>query len=171
MTNDRHLTFAVAGELCALPLASLREVVAGYSVAELPHLPAPWSGVATVRDEVVPLVALGRLLGYEAGPRGPTTRALLLCVDGALVGLEVDEVRRVVEVPATSLHPLPELGRGAQSDFVRAASELPDGRLLLHLEVTALFDATLRQSLAELRPRLGAAPPGAAAPEAGARGD
>ncbi|MCC6525362.1 MAG: chemotaxis protein CheW [Polyangiaceae bacterium] len=171
MTDDRHLAFTVAGEACALPLASLCEVVADYAVAQPPGLPAPWHGVATMRDEVVPLVALGRLLGFDAGPRRPTTRALIVRVDGALVGLEVDEVRRVVAVPAASLRPLPELGRGARSGSVRAASELPDGRLMLHLEPTALFDATLRRSLAELRRQLAAARPVSAGARASAADD
>ena len=84
------LTFRIADRRLAVDPARVAEVVRRPVVTRVPHAPPGLSGVASVRGRVVPVVALGRLLGL-AETTGSLERLIIL--DGAHpVGLAVDEV-------------------------------------------------------------------------------
>jgi purine-binding chemotaxis protein CheW len=84
------LTFRVADRRLAVDPARVAEVVRRPLITRVPHAPPGLSGVASVRGRIVPVIALGRLLGL-AETAGALERLIVL--EGALpVGLVVDEV-------------------------------------------------------------------------------
>lgn len=98
---------------------------------------APAAGVAILRGEVAPVVALRALLGVEPA-RTPEPRLVTLWCAGRRLGLLVDEVRGVRELPEGALAPLPtlvEIGAGALFEGMTASG---DGLLLLFDAVRVL---------------------------------
>jgi purine-binding chemotaxis protein CheW len=84
------LTFRVADRHLAVDPARVAEVVRHPVVTRVPHAPPGLSGVASVRGRIVPVVALGRLMGLA---ETTASRERLIILDGAHpVGLAVDEV-------------------------------------------------------------------------------
>lgn len=71
-----HLLIEISQRQVAVPLGSLVEVVDVPAVSELPLAPDWLSGATNLRGRVVPVVNLGRLLGWETGT--PGQRALVL---------------------------------------------------------------------------------------------
>jgi chemotaxis signal transduction protein len=67
----QFVVFRAAGELYALPLEAVREVVDSAPRRGLPSPPAPWVvGVASVRGELMPVVDLALRMGHPAAPPG-----------------------------------------------------------------------------------------------------
>jgi chemotaxis protein histidine kinase CheA len=91
------------------------------------------SGEAVVvRDEVLPLMHLGELLGGEQSRADPLIVAVIQQGDGR-VGLAVDRVAESLQAPVQAASPLLAGLAGLRGSVLQA-----DGRILLLLDLRAL---------------------------------
>jgi chemotaxis protein histidine kinase CheA len=91
------------------------------------------SGEAVVvRDEVLPLMHLGELLGGEQSRADPLIVAVIQQADGR-VGLAVDRVAESLQAPVQAASPLLAGLAGLRGSVLQA-----DGRILLLLDLRAL---------------------------------
>jgi len=67
------LTFALAGERCAIAAEDVREVLRAALPARLPKAPDVVAGVLNVRGELVPLLDIRGRFGLPAARSCPTT--------------------------------------------------------------------------------------------------
>jgi chemotaxis signal transduction protein len=78
----------------------------------------------------VPVIDAARLLGEGESQPG---RLVTLKINGRLVALAVDEVVRIVSIPAEQLQHLPPLLANARRDMISALGSL-DNQLLIQLQ-------------------------------------
>jgi purine-binding chemotaxis protein CheW len=107
----RLVTFELAGQEFALPLAEVREIIpAPDSAAAALRSEAVMLGVAAYRDTLLPLVSLVSLVGLAADPRPRDGRRVLVMAFGAaLAGLLVDRVLAIVAADPALIEPTPPL--------------------------------------------------------------
>lgn len=85
------LTFATAGRVLGVPLASVDGLEPLGTVVQLPAAPPHVRGITTRHGRLLPVLDLPRLLGEPDGPRA-AERWLVIVRAGALVaGFAVDE--------------------------------------------------------------------------------
>ena len=131
-TTEQLVVFRAAGELYALPVADVREVLPHGPWRRLPSAARPWVvGVVAVRGAFLPVVDLATRLGL---PGGDDEGALLVVLagDGSAV-VPVEKVDRLATVDAGALSPAP----GYAGDAAVAVAEL-DGVLVVVLRAGAL---------------------------------
>jgi len=87
----RVVVCRIGSERFALPVASVRAVVALPPVARIPGAPTAVSGLVNVRGTLVTTVSGARLLSRSVGTAAPEWLVVLAMLGGR-VGLEVDEV-------------------------------------------------------------------------------
>jgi two-component system chemotaxis sensor kinase CheA len=147
------LTVAAAGQIYAIPQASLLELVA---------LEADGAAVETVGDaevyrlrgQLLPLVRLDQVLGQPAPANQPAVVAVLES-DGRRFGLVIDDVMATEEIV---VKPLGALLKGVDALGVfSGATIIGDGRVALILDVQTIARRALRDTTAH-RPSV-AAPP------------
>ena len=105
------LVFALAGELHAAAVREIREILRPPPLTRVPRAPTGVLGVVSVRGRLVTVVDPRRALGLDApAPTGRSRVVLVETDDGEVIGVYVDEVRRVdrlaegdIEPPAASL--------------------------------------------------------------------
>jgi purine-binding chemotaxis protein CheW len=135
------LTFTVAGEEYAIRVQHVREVVEALPVTRVPSTPAVIRGVVNLRGNVVPLVDLGERFGVGALPGGKRSCIVVAEVresDGvALVGLLVDAVNRVLEIPASEVAPPPPFGTRLRADLVEGVVRI-DAKLVLIVDAPSV---------------------------------
>jgi two-component system chemotaxis sensor kinase CheA len=125
----RVAVLCVGEERFGAPLEAIREVVRIPRAA----IAAVRSGEAVVvRDEVIPLMHLGELLGGEKSRADPLVVAVVQQADGR-VGLAVDRVAESLEAPVQAASPLLAGLPGVMGSVLQA-----DGRILLLFDVRAL---------------------------------
>jgi purine-binding chemotaxis protein CheW len=95
--DNQYVTFSVAGELFAVPMAPMQEIIRMPAVAQLPLAPATLEGLANLRGRVLPIINLRRLFGCEARAHDDATRALVIRL-GQPLGFVVDRVASVISV-------------------------------------------------------------------------
>ncbi|MBJ6127018.1 chemotaxis protein CheW [Microvirga splendida] len=126
--------FALAGQDFALPLASVREVVAlPEGVAVVPQTDSVMLGVTSLRGHLLPLVSLRALLGLRAGGQdGDRSRVVVARIGHALVGLAVDAMKEILRLPDSAIDPVPAiLTRGSAEAQIQGICRLEGGRRLV----------------------------------------
>lgn len=139
--------FELAGDLYALDVAQLREVVRWHPVTPLPRAPALIEGVLDLRGAIVPVVDLGKLLRGAPMRSGPRARIVIVEVDGLVVGLAVDAATEVIEVDSTALCDPPALAAHAGYDAARAVVRRPGAPPILVVALEHVLECVYRSAL------------------------
>lgn len=121
----------IEGELLALPVRQVQEILRVGDLTRVPHAPYPVRGVTNMRGYVLPVVDLRIRLGLEPVEPGPRHRIVVISSRGRLVGLLVDEVEHVVQVDRLAIEPPPEDVVTDRSYYLAGVFRHDEGLLIL----------------------------------------
>jgi purine-binding chemotaxis protein CheW len=109
------LTFRVAEEVFALPASMVREVTRLPRLTRVPYSPECLLGVGNLRGSVLPVVALGALVGLPISPSG----RVIVLAQADPVGIFVDSISAVSnEAPGGVAASLLDLGPLLEKAFI-----------------------------------------------------
>jgi len=93
-TNEvRLLVFRLRDTYFAVDVLNIREIIKQNRIISIPNAPEAIEGVFKLRDEVIPLVGLGRYLGFEKQEAESGVGAIVIVnISGVKCGLLVDAV-------------------------------------------------------------------------------
>jgi purine-binding chemotaxis protein CheW len=157
----QYLTFQVTGELFAMEISSIKEIVEFRDPTEVPLMPDFLRGVINLRGRVVPVIDLAARFGR---PRTTTSRRsciVILEVRHQLgqhdIGVVVDAVQAVLEIPDADVEPAPSFGTNLRADFISGMGKVGE-RLAIVLEVSKVLSLDELSSLGGIDPSAAAAP-------------
>lgn len=118
----QYVTLGIAGEVLAVPVDTVREILENRTVSRLPHAPDYLLGMLDVRGQGVPVIDLRLKLGFPTAPDTENTRIIVLTVtvdDRVLtLGLKTDRVFEVTVLDDTALEPPPDIGVRWSSNLI-----------------------------------------------------
>lgn len=133
-----YLSFDLAGDVYAVELAGIREIVSPPPITEVPRAPHYVVGVCSVRGLLVTVVDTRRRMRLAERPSTRLTRILLATIDdGEVIGLIVDEVHQVVRLREHEIELSAAVLGGDTSDHVQGIGR-PNGELIVLLDLTSL---------------------------------
>lgn len=136
MANElRLITFRVGPETFVLDIMALRQIVTYTGVTTVPTAPSFVEGIIVLRNEVIPIIDLRERLYPERSDRAEQPLVLILHTAAGVIGLKVDEVRRIVTLSPDTFLPPPPLIRGIRGELLIAV--VPHGEdvyLLIDVE-------------------------------------
>ena len=148
---NQYLTFSVSGENLAMSIEAVKEIIETPQVTRVPMTPEYIRGVINLRGNVVPVIDLGARLGR--GPLTLTKRSCIVLVevqaggDGHVLGMLVDEVRNILDIPRRDVKPAPEFGSEIRTDFIAAMGRIDD----VFVIILSIDHVLSMQELAALR--------------------
>ena len=135
---NQYLTFLLSGEMYAVGILSVMEIIEYGNLTEIPMVPAFIRGVINLRGAVVPVVDLAARFGHARSEVGKRSCIVIveLRQDGRRhdFGILVDAVSEVLEIPAGDIEPPPSLGAGVRADFIAGMGKLA-GRFVILLDI------------------------------------
>ncbi len=153
----QFLTFSLASEMFAVPINHIKEIIEFGQPTEVPMLPAFIRGVINLRGAVVPVIDLNARFGRDASTVSRRSCIVIVDVpaeDGAQnIGIMVDAVSEVLEIPASEIEPAPSFGSRIRSDFLQGMGKV-DGRFVMILSLGHVLSV---DELAQLGEAAGAA--------------
>jgi purine-binding chemotaxis protein CheW len=146
----KYLTFALADEEYGLPVLRVREIIKMMDITEVPQVPPHIKGVLNLRGKVIPVIDLRLKFGFAPGD--VTSRTCIIVVDVALaagrvmMGVIVDHVSEVLNIPADEIEQTPEFGDRVCTDYIKGMAKVKGTvKILLDLDrVLGTDDAALR---------------------------
>lgn len=157
----QYLTFMLGGGTFAVGILRIKEIIEYGELTAVPRMPDFIRGVINLRGAVVPVVDLAVRFGGAA--TAPTRRTCIVIVeiedeDGQqVIGVIVDAVNEVLEIPADQVEPAPAFGASIRTDFILGMGKV-DGRFIIILDVKQVLSMDEMSALVDF-----AAPPMAVA--------
>ncbi|MFM2119146.1 MAG: hypothetical protein RL722_614 [Pseudomonadota bacterium] len=133
---QQYLTFLLGGEAYAMDILRIKEIIWYGGVTEVPMMPACIRGVINLRGAVVPVMDLSTRFGRSSTPRSKSTCVVIIESDHGgdrlKMGVVVDAVQAVLEIPASEIEPAPSFGSKIRSDFIAGIGKV-NGRFVIVL--------------------------------------
>ncbi|MEY4766286.1 MAG: hypothetical protein RI907_2959 [Pseudomonadota bacterium] len=122
--DNQFVSFAVAGEMFAVPMAPVQEIIRVPEVAQLPLAPAVLDGLANLRGRVLPIINLRRLFACEDREHDDATRALVINL-GTSLGFVVDRVASVLNVDPSEIESASSIQSIVSADYLTGVIKRP----------------------------------------------
>ncbi|WP_462116057.1 chemotaxis protein CheW [Lysobacter xanthus] len=152
-TDLQYLTFALAEEMFAIDIRGIKEIIEYGGLTTVPMMPAFIRGVINLRGAVVPVIDLSVRFGRAPTVLGRRTCIVIIEVANDTgwqdVGVVVDAVSEVVEIPAGSIEPPPSFGARIRTEFISGMGLL-DGGFVILLDVQRVLSVEEMTGLADL---------------------
>lgn len=136
--QQQYLTFLLGEEMFAIGILAIREIIEYGYLTEVPMTPPFIRGVINLRGAVVPVVDLTVRFGRE--PRETTKRTCIVIVEVTSetgrheMGIVVDAVSEVLEIPRADVEPPPEFGARIRIDFISGMGKV-NGNFVVLLDM------------------------------------
>lgn len=134
------VTFELFGEIFALPILDVREIIRMTAITPVPQAPNFVEGVINLRGQIIPVVDLRKRFAMNAEPLSDDTRIIVVELgNGVVMGLIVDAVREVERIPTDTIAPPPALVAGSiGSEYIKGISNHED-KMIVHIDMRKVF--------------------------------
>ncbi|MFP4070882.1 MAG: chemotaxis protein CheW [Desulfovibrionales bacterium] len=142
--TGQYLSYVLAGELYALDIGRVREVLEMPGITRVPRMPSYMRGIINLRGNAVPVVDLREKFGLGVTERTVDTCIIIVEVsmhgEDLVIGALADSVREVFELTGENIVPPPKMGTGIDTAFLTGMGKV-DERFIMILDVDRIFSA------------------------------
>ncbi len=130
-TVTEVLIFNLNGTKCGIEVPQIKEIIRTERITVIPNTPDFIEGVINLRGQIITIINLRKRLGMEAKGTDSSTYTVILEGKWGTVGLIVDDVSEVAEIPAEDVTAIPSIER---EKFFKGVGKLPDESLVLLID-------------------------------------
>ncbi len=113
----QFVTFITGGEVFAVDMAPVQEIIRVPEVMRVPLAPRALDGLANLRGKVLPIISLRRMFGFAEQEHDDATRAVIVDV-GQPLGFVVDRVASVVGVEPSKIEGVSAIGSTVDTELL-----------------------------------------------------
>lgn len=141
--EQQYLTFLLSGEMFALAILNIKEIIEYGNITEVPMMPDFIRGVINLRGSVVPVVDLSARFGRNKTEVSRRTCIVIIEVKSSDetkqdVGVMVDSVSEVLEIPRSEIEPPPAFGAKIRVDFIHGMGKV-SGKFVIILDANKVL--------------------------------
>lgn len=161
-SNETHqyLTFTLHGEMFAVGILNVKEIIEYGTLTEIPMMPPFIRGVINLRGRVVPVIDLAARFGGKPSEIGKRSCIVIVEVvagdDQRELGIIVDTVSEVLEILPAEIEPPPSFGAKIRADFIAGMGKV-EGKFVIILKIERALSSDDLATLAAIGE--GPAPP------------
>ncbi|MBD1401592.1 chemotaxis protein CheW [Pelovirga terrestris] len=144
--KDKYLTFHLAGENYGIDICYVIEIIGIQSITEVPDMPAFIRGVINLRGKVIPVMDVRARFKLPARDYDDRTCIIVINVDSTEVGLVVDEVSEVADIPESHVEPAPRTSKNSDNSYIQGMGKM-NNRVIILLDVHKLLFSNEMQRL------------------------
>lgn len=148
---QQYLTFMLGGEIFAIGILSIKEIIEYGQLTEVPRMPDFIRGVINLRGAVVPVIDLGARFGKHPASVSRRTCVVIIEVDHdgeqQVVGVMVDAVNEVLDIAPEQIEPAPNFGANIRADFISGMGKV-EGKFVIILNVNHVLSLDEMSTLA-----------------------
>jgi purine-binding chemotaxis protein CheW len=152
--HAQYLTFMLGGEVFAIGILAIKEIIEYGGLTEVPMMPDSIRGVINLRGAVVPVMDLSARFGKPATALTKRTCIVIVELDSGgerqVTGVVVDAVNAVLDIAASDIEPAPTFGTRIRGDFILGMGKI-GGKFVILLnidKVLAIEDIALPEAAA-----------------------
>lgn len=140
VAKAEFLTFQLGKEEYGIDILRVQEIRSYETPTRLAHAPDFIKGVVDLRGVIVPIVDLRMKLGCPTVEYTAFTVVIILNVAETVLGVVVDSVADVVNLPLDAIRPTPQLQSLVDESFIKGIANV-DERMLIVMDIEALLSS------------------------------
>lgn len=123
--------FRVGGELYAIDIMKIKEIIRPQKLTPIPKAPAFIEGVINLRGAVIPVADMRKRFDQPAGQQDRKNRIIICSLSGKIIGLLVDEVTEVRRYTRQEITPAPQFLKGPEAAYFHGVARRDDDFIML----------------------------------------
>ena len=150
---NKYLFFRLGKESYGIGIRFIIEIIELQHISEVPEMPRYVKGVINLRGKVIPIVDLRLRFEMEERPYDDRTCIIVTEIGGVLIGLVVDTVEEVMEIPEDHIDPPPRFKAVAGKDrYIYGMGKVGDGvKIILDVEKVVQDQEALSEAAANAK--------------------
>ena len=145
-TPSQYLTFSLGGEMFAVGILNVKEIIEYGHLTEIPMMPSFIRGVINLRGSVVPVIDLSARFGSRVTEVSRRTCIVIVEVSDEVddqasrhdIGIMVDAVSEVLDIPGSEIEPPPTFGARIRADFIFGMGKV-SGKFVIILNINKVL--------------------------------
>ncbi len=133
--EGKYLTFILGDEEYGLEILKVREIISVMEITEVPQVPAFIKGVINLRGRVIPIIDLRLKFSMPEIDYTRETCIIVVNVKELLLGIVVDTVAEVLDIPEKDIDKPPTFGGSIKTDFILGMGKVKNKvKILLNID-------------------------------------
>jgi purine-binding chemotaxis protein CheW len=133
--DNKYLTFFLADEVYGVEISYVTEIIGIQKITNIPEMPEYIRGVINLRGKVIPVMDVRTRFHMNQREYDERTCIIVVDISGTTVGLVVDEVSEVADIPMDQVEPPPMGRQGKGNAFIKGMGKSGDSvKILLNVE-------------------------------------
>jgi purine-binding chemotaxis protein CheW len=143
--EGKFLTFSMGSEEYGIEIRYVTEIIGIQKITDLPDMPPYVKGVINLRGKVIPVIDVRLRFDLDERDYDERTCIVVVTLNDMTVGLIVDSVSEVIDIPAGDIEPAPKIKRGEASRFISGLGKVNEAvKILLDIR-HLLFDSNIEE--------------------------
>ncbi|HLZ20216.1 MAG TPA: chemotaxis protein CheW, partial [Smithellaceae bacterium] len=150
---SQFLTFRACGEVFALPILRVREIIQHRPITRVPGAVAWATGVINLRGKVIPVIDLRLKFSIAAAEFTERTCIIVVEITAAgrtiLMGIVVDSVSEVLNIKAADIEATPSFGTKLDTEYILGMAK-SGGSIKILLDIDKILSSAELQAADEM---------------------
>ncbi|MCB4791173.1 MAG: chemotaxis protein CheW [Elusimicrobia bacterium] len=149
-TNYRKLVaFYLADEEYGVTITQIQEVILKPAITFIPGMPDFIEGVINLRGKIIPAIDLRKRFKLQYKSDTDKTRIIVATTTDQTVGLVVDGVSEVINLPEDKIDPMPPTISSIDAEYLSGVGKM-EKRLIILLNVEKLLSEIEKVAIEQL---------------------
>jgi purine-binding chemotaxis protein CheW len=147
--RDKFITFKIDIEEYGIEIKYVSEIIGIQKITTLPDMPDYVKGVVNLRGKIIPIIDIRLKFGMIEKVYNNRTCIIVVNLEEATIGLIVDEVSEVIDIPENQIEPLPKTGKKTRNRYINGIGKVGEkvkiildiSKILSEEELTEIVEA------------------------------
>ena len=138
-TAVQYIVVRIGNEQYGINIKYIDNIVRNQKITRVPKTQTYYKGVINLRGEIIPVMSIRLKLGLEDDEFTDKTRIIIVKIEGATIGVIVDQVREVVTLDDDNTEKITRTSRDdAASGYISSIGK-SKGELISLLDIVGLI--------------------------------
>jgi purine-binding chemotaxis protein CheW len=132
------VSFHLGSEEYGVDIAQVQEIIRMVEITHVPRAPHFMEGVINLRGQLIPIIDLRTRFAMPRAETTKSTRIVVTEIGSKRVGIVVDSVSEVLNIPLEQVEDAPDMIAGVGTEYIQGVGKVGD-RLIILLDLTMVI--------------------------------
>lgn len=132
------VSFHLGSEEYGVDISQVQEIIRMVEITHVPRAPRFMEGVINLRGQLIPIIDLRTRFAMSRTEHTKSTRIVVTEIGSKKVGIIVDSVSEVINIPIEQVEDAPDMIAGVGTEYIQGVGKVAD-RLIILLDLTMVM--------------------------------
>jgi purine-binding chemotaxis protein CheW len=140
------VSFRLGSEEYGVDISQVQEIIRMVEITHVPRAPRFMEGVINLRGQLIPIIDLRTRFSMPRAEHTKSTRIIVTEIGSKRVGIVVDSVSEVLNIPVDQVEDAPDMIAGVGTEYIQGVGKVND-RLIILLDLTMVMSGDEKAQL------------------------